>query len=149
MFVAGSDAPALMRPHVRLPPVAVGVVAVGAVALLAVRDPNEAGNYPACPVKLMTGLDCPGCGSLRAVHALAAGDLSRAASHNLMLLLAVPVAIFHYVLWARPSVAAHPRAKTWLNRWARPGVGWAVFFAVMAFALLRNLPWPPFSALHS
>ena len=66
------------------------VVAIGVVAVYAVFDPNEV-YFPKCPVKLLTGLDCPGCGSQRALHALLNGDLAAAVSFNALLVAAIPL----------------------------------------------------------
>lgn len=56
-----------------------GLVALGAIAL---RDPNVAGNWPSCPYFELTGRFCPGCGSMRALHALTEGDLAAAVRSN-------------------------------------------------------------------
>ena len=50
-----------------LPRLAVGVGALGGLAYIARFDPNRAGHYPLCPFKFVTGLDCPGCGTLREI----------------------------------------------------------------------------------
>lgn len=136
--------------HAR-PPAAAGVaVLAGAAALLlAVRDPNEPGSYPLCPTRALTGLDCPGCGALRAVHALVTGDPVRAAGHNLLLVAVLPVAFFHYVLWARPALADAPWVRVALRHLARPAVGWAALVVVVLFTVLRNLGGGPWAALHS
>ena len=43
-----------------------------------------------CPFKLLTGLDCPGCGFQRALRALLKGDIVGAARYNFFLLYAIP-----------------------------------------------------------
>jgi hypothetical protein len=83
-----------------------GIAAVGALALH-VRDPHTAGSWGFCPVALL-GLACPACGSLRAVNDLTHLDLSAAASSNLLLVLAVPVAL---ALWGRRS--SSPARSGW------------------------------------
>ncbi|MBR5918892.1 MAG: DUF2752 domain-containing protein, partial [Prevotella sp.] len=45
---------------------------------------------PKCPVKLLTGLDCPGCGGQRAAHAMLQGDVAGAIRYNWFLLYAAP-----------------------------------------------------------
>ena len=70
-------------------PVVVGALAVAGTALLAAVDPS-ARDVPLCPLKAITGLDCPFCGSLRAVHALAHLDLATALDHNVLFTLSVP-----------------------------------------------------------
>ena len=53
---------------------ALGVTAM----LLCLRSPHQPGHYPPCPVAALTGLHCPGCGTLRGLHALLHGDLLQA-----------------------------------------------------------------------
>lgn len=43
------------------------------------------GMMPRCPLKAVTGLQCPGCGSQRAIHALLEGHPMEAWSYNWML----------------------------------------------------------------
>ncbi len=110
-----------------------GAVAGG--ALVALVDPNEPGHYPGCPTQTLLGLDCPACGVLRGVHALARGDVVGALDHNLLLLAAVPVALLCWWGWIRVAVG-RPGPPT---RWPT----WAPLVAVVlaaAFAVARNLP---------
>jgi len=126
------------------PLVTAGVV-VAATVGLRLRDPHDSGSWGYCPWKLLTGLDCPGCGSLRAVNDLTHGDVVAAASSNLLFVVAVPVAVALWLLWARRSwtgAAARPLAKHTTN------VLWATTLAVtLVFTVLRNTPWG--SWLHS
>lgn len=82
-----------------------GVLALGgagAVLLLFV-DPNQPGNLlPKCPFKLMTGLDCPGCGITRMIHALLHGDVVAAWHFNAVLLvLGLPLLIWLFARWTK------------------------------------------------
>ncbi|MFD0477703.1 DUF2752 domain-containing protein [Nonomuraea thailandensis] len=54
-----------------LAPLGVAAAAGAVFAVVGVIDPNEPGHYPTCPFLWATGLYCPGCGTLRTVHALA------------------------------------------------------------------------------
>ncbi len=45
---------------------------------------------PKCPIKLITGLQCPGCGMQRFVHALLQGHLHEAISYNYFLIFVLP-----------------------------------------------------------
>jgi hypothetical protein len=115
--------------------------ATGAVlTCLAVRDPNTEGAYPLCPFRALTGWDCPGCGSLRGLHALATGRPGETADQNLLLLLAVPFLVWRFVAWSRdrwrgfePRGAAIPAA--WI---------YTVLAGVLIFWFVRNLPGVPF-----
>ncbi len=56
--------------------------------------PGEAKYFPDCPFKKITGLDCAGCGSQRAVHYILNGDIKSAWAMNPLLLLSFPYIAF-------------------------------------------------------
>jgi len=121
-------------------PLGAGVLVAVATAALAVRDPHAPGSWGVCPTALV-GLDCPACGSLRAVHDLTALQLGAAASSNLLLVLALPVVV---VLWVRRVVVlargpARPIAPGRVPR----AVWWTLAAVVVTFTVLRNTPLPP------
>jgi hypothetical protein len=105
----------------------------------AVVDPSQPGHYPVCPVRALTGLACPGCGSLRALHALTQGDLLTALDRNAALVVTLPLVA---VGWLR-LVAGRPR---WPAR-ATHRVAVAALVLLGAWTVSRNLPWAPFTAL--
>lgn len=53
-------------------------------------NPSKYLIMPKCPVKVLTTLDCPGCGFQRALHATLHGHFGEAIHYNLFLLVAVP-----------------------------------------------------------
>ena len=57
---------------------------------LFVFNPTETNFAPQCTFKLLTGLDCPGCGFQRAAHAALHGHFVTAARYNFFLLYALP-----------------------------------------------------------
>lgn len=111
-----------------------GLAAAGTV-LVAVVDPDQPGHYPLCPFRALTGLACPGCGGLRAVHALTRGDLPAALGHNALLVLLLPAVV---AVWA----AAVRRAVKHLPALPRPGPLLVLLatVAVLSFTVARNLP---------
>ena len=131
-----------MRPVRRGWAAALAVAAAAAAALLTRLDPHAPGGLlPPCPWYALTGLYCPGCGSTRALHSLVHADLAGALAMNPLLVLALPVLAW---LWAdlagwRPPALEATAARV---RDARP---WAV--VVLAYCVLRNLPWAPFAWL--
>ena len=111
---------------------------VGALTLaLHARDPHTPGSWGFCPVRFLTGLDCPGCGGLRAINDLTHLDLAGAASSNLLLVLAIPVLVVIWVAWVRRAWRGHgpvlPVSRPLL--WGQVALGLAIVFAVV-----RNLP---------
>lgn len=69
---------------------ALPLAAIVALAVLYAVNPVEHALMPKCPFKLLTGLDCPGCGFQRAMHALLHGNIKEAIGYNLFLLFALP-----------------------------------------------------------
>ena len=106
-----------------------------ATLVVALVDPNERGHYPLCPILALTGFYCPGCGGLRAVHALAHGDLAAALGLNLVVVALVPVVL---LVWGRAVLQAVRRRPF---GWSPPVSWWvAGGLLVACFTLLRNLP---------
>ncbi|MBO1750273.1 DUF2752 domain-containing protein [Actinotalea sp. BY-33] len=116
-------------------PLGLGGGLLAAVAVLAVRSPHESGSYGFCPILLLTGYACPGCGGLRSVHELTQLDLVGAASYNVLVVLAVPLAVAGWGLWIA-------RAAGWLRRPARlpAALPWVALVLLVGFGALRNLP---------
>ncbi|MES9609171.1 MULTISPECIES: DUF2752 domain-containing protein [Actinomadura] len=129
----GSRQPLAVR---LLRPGGVLVLSVAAVLYVAAVDPNEAGHYPTCPFLALTGFQCPGCGSMRTVHALAHGHLQEAFGLNVLTVAMLPVLAFFWLRWARARALDRPvRTKV-----AHPALIWALFAAILLFWLIRNLP---------
>ena len=121
-----------------------GVLASAAagLAVLFFFPPTQYSFYPRCSLHAMTGLHCPGCGSLRAMHSLLHGDLAGAIRFNALLILSLPFLACLGVNSVRASLG-----KAALVAGPRPVWIW-IFFAMMAtFGVLRNLPFAPFSHL--
>lgn len=118
-------------------PVAVAAAVLAGTAVLAVVNPNTT-HVPLCPLKAATGLDCPFCGSLRAVHSLTRADVVGAADHNLLFTLSVPFLIAGWAWWFARTVRGPDPASARLVP-ARSAViaFWAV---VVVFGVVRNLP---------
>lgn len=100
-------------------------------------DPNQPGHYPSCPFLFVTGLYCPGCGTLRCLHALTHGDLAAAWSANPVTVLFIPLVLWTAVAWFWSTILGR-RIPT-LNdipAWGVVAIGVVLF----GFGILRNLP---------
>lgn len=115
---------------------AVTAAGIGAVGILAVVSPEEQGHYPTCPFLTLTGYYCPGCGSLRAVHALTQGDIATAWERNPLLLVVGPLLLVAWVMWGLRILG-----KTTWNTTRIPSVWiWVAFAAIIVFWIARNVP---------
>ena len=110
--------------------------AAAAVGVVAVRDPSQPGHYPGCPFLAVTGLYCPGCGSLRAVHALTRGDVVAAGGLNPLALAGLLLLAVIWARWSWARLGGRQRAPL-----ARAGWVWALLGVVLAFGVVRNLPF--------
>ena len=94
-----------------------------------------------CPLRALTGLDCPLCGATRATVALARGDLLAALDHNVLYVAALPVAVVLVLLWLVSG-----RRPGWTRSAAAT---WSVAAAAAAFTVARNLPFEALAVLGS
>lgn len=118
-------------------PLAIGGVVAAATLALRLRDPHVSGAWGGCPTKLLTDLDCPLCGSLRAVNDLTHLDVGAALSSNLVFVLAVPVILF---FWGRRLVALW-RGGEAMRPLTIPTWVWLAGLVVLTvFTVVRNLP---------
>ena len=63
-------------------------MALVALPLVFAFDPAETWWFPSCPLRALTGWQCPFCGSLRAVHALLHGAPRSALDLNPLVIVA-------------------------------------------------------------
>ena len=133
--------------HVRslAAPVAVAAVAVGGCAAIWLANPMVPGGIlPVCPTKLLLGIDCPGCGSLRMIYSLLHLDVAAAIRFNALGLVAMVLLLWAYVAWTYGRLAGR-RVRSWQHlRWSAP----VLLVLTLAWFVVRNLEFGPFPALH-
>ena len=133
----------ILRPARWVAPVAVAAAAGGAAGLLVAVDPAEPGHYPTCPFYAVTGLYCPGCGTLRLVHQLLMGHPGAALGLNPLFMAALPFLLYAYLRWAGERLVGIRLPAIKAPPWAVRLV--PVLF--LAFGVVRNIPIDPFTAL--
>lgn len=142
----GRVASLFRRVHPVTWPVSLGVIGLCGAVVLHLFDPTDNGDlYPTCPFLLLTGLQCPGCGSTRALAALTHGDVLGAISMNLLLAIMLPVLLFLYVRWIADTL--RPPSKPRPHR--PPPPTWSLVLLVVGIIVFwvgRNLPWFSFLA---
>ena len=140
---APSDSEAIVdeRPRSRrlVAPVVTAVVVLAATTYIRFVDPNVPGRYPVCPTKLLLGIDCPGCGGLRATHDLACGDIAGAFDNNALFVILVPFllagwGVWMYRAWTGKSPAPTPRRTRLASV-----LPWVVICLGLGFMIVRNL----------
>lgn len=113
---------------------AAGALAAGALVYVARVDPHRTRLvWPRCPVKFVTGLDCPGCGGMRMAHDLVHGDVRMALHDNPYLLACSPV--LAALLWRRVATP---------TRGALPApLAYGIGLSALVWMAVRNVPcWP-------
>jgi hypothetical protein len=141
MLYAIRDSPAWIAPTALL------VCFLSAASFVVISDPTDDLGPTTCAFKMVTGFDCPGCGGTRAFYYVLTFNLPEAARNHVIAVFAAPFLVYLYASWALRRV--FPRV-----RWRFPSfrltplmatyfmIGWAAFW------VLRNIPWPPFTALY-
>jgi hypothetical protein len=122
------------RFHISSPGLATAFAVAGMVALGALFffDPAISLLFPPCPIHWLTGLYCPGCGSLRALHLLLHGNFMGALRMNALLVTSLPIIVLLVI-----------RHRWAYFKWAP----WAVFTILIVYTVFRNIPLWPFELL--
>jgi hypothetical protein len=137
--VLGGAASSLPR---RLPDAALFAGGLALAAALHAVDPSET-SIAVCPFRTLTGFACPGCGTLRCLHALLHGDLAQALDRNALTVLVLPLLVAAWVVAGARAVSGRPVRTPRVPAWAIR----ALVVATVAFWAFRNVPAGPFSWL--
>ena len=110
------------------------LLGVMAAPLLWWQEPHGQLFYPQCWLYAHTGLQCPGCGGLRCVHALLHGNLAEAWHYNPLVILYAPIVAW----WTLSEVAGLAKGRIYAHPF-RSGRFWiATGFVWGVFGLARN-----------
>ena len=97
---------------------------------------NPAGSplFPKCPFLMLTGWQCPGCGSQRAIHCLLHADIAGAFGYNAFMVLSLPiVAVLLYAECYRK------RKPHFYIRIHRPAYILTYLALMIAWTMMRNV----------
>jgi hypothetical protein len=125
-------------------PASEAVLAGAAAGFLYLVNPHSHQVFLPCPFRALTGLYCPFCGGLRMVHDLAHGQLAAALHDDA---LALPLLLLAVLAWLNLAVGrwrGRPVVRVRRPVWLYP----ALVVVLVAWTVLRNLPFSPFTALH-
>lgn len=125
-------------------PAAAVVGAAACCGIVLWGDPTTPGGpLPVCPTQALFGVDCPGCGGMRMLYSLLHGDLGAALHYNAVTVVVLALCGWSLVAWT---------VGRWRGRWVASWLHWrwtpiAAGAVVVAWFVVRNLPFPPFAAL--
>lgn len=111
----------------------IAAMLVVAAVIYYVYDPATM-LFPRCPFLVLTGWECPGCGSQRAIHSLLHLDIAAAWRYNAMLVLSIPYVVL--LLVAEWLGRRQSRLYRMLNSEV---LIWSYFALVVAWWILRNV----------
>lgn len=100
------------------------VMAVGVLIFLFFYNPADIMIFPRCPFLVLTGLKCPGCGTLRGIHSLLNFRFLDAWHYNPFMIISIPTIIALFC----SSKLRHSIVFTWL-----------VFISIILYWVLRNV----------
>jgi hypothetical protein len=134
------------RRWIALQAIVVFALIAAALPLLYANDPAAGGAFPPCVFHQLTGLHCPGCGTLRAVHQLLRGNFMAAMRLNPLAMFMLPlflvvIALDRVSVWRGAAIQWHR------PRWVPAAWRWGVVILIVAFGILRNVPTWPFTLL--
>ncbi len=116
--------------------IAITIVVVGMLLVFYTLDPAEQPVFPRCPFLLLTGYECPGCGSQRAIHSLLHLDFRAAFRYNALMVVAIPYILVGIYLQYFGGSRRHPKVeKALFGRWS----ALTVLVLVLVFWIGRNL----------
>jgi len=115
-------------------------IPIAAALVLYCFNPAESRFYPGCSFHATTGLHCPGCGCLRAMHQLLHGHVSAAFHFNPLFVTSLPIFLLHFTRAGLRHHHGDPRALEVKTVWL--WVGGAI---LLLFGILRNLPFDSFA----
>lgn len=108
-------------------------VAAGLAAIYYCLDPSS-GLFPQCLFRRLTGLECPGCGSQRALHALLHGRVADAAAFNPLLIAELPLIL---LLGAAPLLS--PRLPRLYSVLASRTFILSLLAVILLWTVVRNI----------
>ncbi|MGL4328243.1 MAG: DUF2752 domain-containing protein [Tannerellaceae bacterium] len=100
-------------------------------------NPAEQLLFPKCPFLLLTGWQCPGCGSQRAIHDLLHFQIMDALRMNFLVVLAIPyIMLALYCEWMRTKSVRIERIYRLLYG-SKASMTIAILFIL--FMIIRNI----------
>lgn len=118
------------------------ITLVAIAIVLYTFDPAAAKSiYPPSPSRVLFGIYCPGCGTLRGLHQLLHGNLGTAFVLNPLMVLSLPYLFYVYLRYSLPVITKRKIKPLFIQ----PHLIWWLVKVILAYWFLRNVPHPLFS----
>jgi hypothetical protein len=119
------------------------VLGIAAVYVLYTFNPAKSAFYAPCPFHALTGLYCPGCGSLRALHHLLHGHWVTAFGLNPLMVLSLPFLGYSFLSYVTGGIRGQSLPTVFV-----PAIFiWIYLGIILLFLVLRNISSYPFLLL--
>lgn len=103
-------------------------------------DPQKTVVMPKCPMRMLTGWQCPSCGAQRALHELLHGNLIRAISYNFFFIIAVPfLCVTVYAIYMKQKDSQSTMLVKLYNFVTSRYTLMAYLFAFLLWWIVRNI----------
>ena len=96
--------------------------------------------FPKCPFRLLTGMQCPGCGSTRACYQLLHLHPVAAFKLNPLFMLTLPFIVYGFLGYTKSAITGRPQRRLFVPSFYL----WAWLVLMIFFWVFRNTPWYPF-----
>jgi hypothetical protein len=117
-----------------------GLVSVG-ILLLFFNPASPAFQFfPKCPFRLLTGWQCPGCGSTRACYQLLHLHPLAAFKLNPLMVMTLPFIVYGLLGFTKSAITGKPHRRVFIPTFYL----WAWLALLVFFWVFRNTPWYPF-----
>ncbi|MFT5165263.1 MAG: hypothetical protein ACI8P3_000487 [Saprospiraceae bacterium] len=100
------------------------------------NDPEINSFFPKCPFLSLTGYECPGCGSQRAIHQFLQGNVVAAFWYNPLFVLALPYLIIGGLFEFTPLKSKYAKAQRLLFGYKTIYV---ILVIIISFWIWRNV----------
>lgn len=115
---------------------AITLLLIAALYFYYTFDPETYALFPKCPFLMVTGIECPGCGSQRAIHQLTHLNIISAFKYNAFVVIVLPYIFLGLYLEFLGGKIRHPKLeKIFFGRWSAI----IVLIFVISYWIFRNI----------
>ena len=112
------------------------LVGIAWLVHLFINDPQDSDSFLSCPIYKVSGYECPGCGSQRAIHDVMHLRFDQAFQHNALMLFMLPYILFGFTY---QFLKISDSKKKWIRKNMYGGkIMLVILAAVIAFGIFRN-----------